>query len=175
MDNFIDKIAQKLTAQEMIRANAAADAAELQKMKAQAAQYEELLREIRAINRQNAESAKLVQDAAGEALTRLQSTEKIDQLTEACLEKIHAIQQDNSSQEAAFAELTDHVHKENVKVYRNVQAVVVEETAKLGEQLAGVRRSVSIKLGVILGVSIVSLLTAAASLTFQILTWMNVI
>lgn len=33
MDTFIDKLAQKLTAQEMIKANAAADAAELQRRK----------------------------------------------------------------------------------------------------------------------------------------------
>ena len=35
MDNFMDKVAQKLGAQEMIRANAAAEAAELENMEKQ--------------------------------------------------------------------------------------------------------------------------------------------
>ena len=37
---------------------------------------------------------------------------------------------------AAKEELTDHVHKENVKVYRNVQAAVVDENKKLAEAAA---------------------------------------
>ena len=37
MDNFMDKIAQKLNSQELIRANAAADAAELENLEKQLA------------------------------------------------------------------------------------------------------------------------------------------
>ena len=40
MDNFMDKIAQKLGAQEAIRANAAADAAQIERLEAQVAEYD---------------------------------------------------------------------------------------------------------------------------------------
>lgn len=38
--------------------------------------------------------------------------------------------------DAVKEELTDHVHKENVKVYRNVQAMVADENKKLAEAVA---------------------------------------
>ena len=41
MDNFMDKVAQKLGAQEMIRANAAAEAAELENMEKQLTVFKE--------------------------------------------------------------------------------------------------------------------------------------
>lgn len=57
MDNFMDKVAQKLGAQEMIRANAAAEAAELENMekqltvfKEQMEKYDDCLQEMRKLN-----------------------------------------------------------------------------------------------------------------------------
>ena len=46
MDTFIDKLAQRLTAQEMIKANTAADAEELHKVQGQVKQYEAYLDEL---------------------------------------------------------------------------------------------------------------------------------
>lgn len=43
MDMFMDKLAQKLTAQEIIKANTAADVEELNKLKNQIAEYNECL------------------------------------------------------------------------------------------------------------------------------------
>ena len=64
MDNFMDKIAQKLTSQDMIRANAAADAAELESLetqmelfKEQMGKYDECLQEMRKLNLKNIGSA----------------------------------------------------------------------------------------------------------------------
>ena len=60
MDNFMDKVAQKLGAQEMIRANAAAEAAELENMekqltvfKEQMEKYDDCLQEMRKLNLKN--------------------------------------------------------------------------------------------------------------------------
>ena len=50
MDTFIDKLAQRLTAQEMIKANAAADAEELHKVQGQVKQYEAYLDEMKNIS-----------------------------------------------------------------------------------------------------------------------------
>ena len=57
MDNFMDKITQKLNSQDMIRANAAADAAELENLenqvtvfKEQIEKYDDCLQEMRQLN-----------------------------------------------------------------------------------------------------------------------------
>ena len=46
MDMFMDKLAQKLTAQEIIKANTAADVEELNKLKNQIAEYNECLAKL---------------------------------------------------------------------------------------------------------------------------------
>ena len=47
MDTFMDKLAQKLNAQEMIKANSAADAAELSRIREQNAEYDALIQKIK--------------------------------------------------------------------------------------------------------------------------------
>ncbi len=44
MDNFMDKLAQKFNAQEMIKANSQAEAAEMKKLQLQVAEYERFCR-----------------------------------------------------------------------------------------------------------------------------------
>lgn len=189
MDTFIDKLAQKLTAQEMIKANSAADAAELQKTRMMVAQYEELLKEIRQVNSRNTEAAGKLEQLVADSLSRLENTEQVSRLTEASIKKIEEIQAGNQNLEQLevklaelkdqmtplFEELTDHVHKENVKVYRNVQAVVVEENAKINETLAAGLKSISGRMTAVLGVSAAALLAAAAGLVFQMLSYFKVI
>ena len=46
MDNFIDKLAQKFNAQELIKANTQAEAKELERLQLQVAEYERILQEI---------------------------------------------------------------------------------------------------------------------------------
>lgn len=189
MDTFIDKLAHKLTAQEMIKANSAADAAELQRTKSQLAKYEELLRELREVGRLNAESAKQVRDLTAEGVAKLEDTQKVNQLIDEAIAKIQDMQKAEMDMEALEAkleemktslqpmldQLSEHVHKENVKVYRNVQAVVVDEVAKVTDTLSKSVKSLSGKLTAVLTISIVALLASAAGLVFQILVYLNII
>ena len=189
MDTFIDKLAHKLTAQEMIKANSAADAAELQRAKTQIAKYEELLRELREVGRLNAESAKQVRELAAEGAARLDETQKVSVLIDETIVKLQEFQNtqmDMESLEAKLVEvkesiqpmldqLSEHVHKENVKVYRNVQAVVVDETAKVAESVEKSIKRVSAKVSAVLTLSIVALLASVAGLVFQILVYLNIL
>lgn len=184
MDNFIDKITQKLNSQDMIRANTAADAAELESMENQVAvlkqqmeKYDDCLKEMRQLNLKNIESAQGVQSLAEQAGERLEkavgevesasvsrikqtsdmsiagiqqtsdaSIAGIQKTVEESLAKIAEIK-DNSDkdnlekvadtvselldkQEEAFKKLEDFLHTDNVKVYRNVQASMIEELEK---------------------------------------------
>ena len=71
----------------------------------------------------------------------------------------------------------ENVHKECVKVYRNVQAVVVEEGAKQTEGLEMVSakvNSVKGKAGAALGISIVTLILVICSVAMQVLQFLNI-
>ena len=171
MDNFMDKVAQKLNSQEIIRANAAADAAALENLekqlvlfKEQMDKYDDCLKEMRKLNLKNIESAQGVQalaDKAGEKLdqtigeveaasvSKIKETSDlsiagINQTLSESLAKIAEIKENSDSLdkmtenmsglqsrlEELFRGLEDYTHSDNVKVYRNVQAAMIEELAK---------------------------------------------
>ena len=171
MDNFMDKISQKLNSQEIIRANAAADAAALENLekqlvlfKEQMDKYDDCLQEMRKLNLKNIESAQGVQalaDKAGEKLdqtigeveaasvSKIKETSDlsiagINQTLSESLAKIAEIKENSdrldkmtenmsglqSRLEELFRGLEDYTHSDNVKVYRNVQAAMIEELAK---------------------------------------------
>lgn len=193
MDNFMDKIAQKLGAQEAIRANAAADAAQIERLEAQVAEYDSCIKEMRRLNLRNAENEQKLKEMAEniggqmkalmeqndrqmgllvengskqieqlveencEQIRQLaeESNRQIKQITEECIVKLQGVEEKTEDEderkeevqkileelraalaenmvkvEEQFRQSDDFVHKENVKVYRNVQAATAEELEK---------------------------------------------
>lgn len=171
MDNFMDKISQKLNSQEIIRANAAADAAALENLekqltlfKDQMEKYDDCLQEMRKLNLKNIESAQGVQELADKANEKLGQTvgeveavsvskiketsdlsiAGINQTLSESLAKIAEIKENSDSLEKItenmsglqtrleelFKSMEDFLHTDNVKVYRNVQAAMIEELEK---------------------------------------------
>lgn len=171
MDNFMDKISQKLNSQEIIRANAAADAAALENLEKQLAlfknqmeKYDDCLQEMRKLNLKNIESAQGVQELADKANEKLGQTvgeveavsvskiketsdlsiAGINQTLSESLAKIAEIKENPDSLEKItenmsglqtrleelFKSMEDFLHTDNVKVYRNVQAAMIEELEK---------------------------------------------
>ncbi len=156
MDNFMDKIAQKLSSQEAIRANSAADAAQMEKLQAQVEEYDACMKEMRKLNLKNIENEQKIKELLGNSIEQLnklfdENSLRLKMLTEECIAKIQAAKGEEGEKadaeaslaeiketaaanmaklEELFKESDDFVHKENVKVYRNVQAVVVEELEK---------------------------------------------
>ena len=63
MDTFMDKLAQKFTAQEMIKANAAAEAAELQRTRDQVKKYNDCLQEMKQVNDNTKEALAQIEKA----------------------------------------------------------------------------------------------------------------
>lgn len=298
MDTFMDKLVQRLNAQEVIKANTAAETAELSHLKEQNALYEEILRQVKEEGEQSAQHVQRLEQGAARAeqtavrleeeLDRMeqdtdklgrsvlrteqntenfelsvakversaeqieqgaekilqsfsmseqsaekiergtaqmeehvgrlevaaartergagdleaavvraersadkleQNTEKTEALIESGMAKFAEMQAAgqnteelnallNALKEAQaerFDQLTEHVHREDVRVYRNVQAVVVDEMAKQNEAAGKNSSSLSGKLGAVLGISIISLLVSAAGLAFQILVYLHII
>lgn len=196
MDMFMDKLAQKLNAQEIIKANTAAETEELNKLRNRLAEYNECLDKLQQLIESGAaklEAAQVdsddiksrtagIQDSVDEVKTLAEEgTEEIKSLTEdmetlvkESLEKIAAMQE---KVESLIASADENVHKECVKVYRNVQAVVVEESGKQTESLEQVSskvNSVKGKTNAVLGISIASLIFALSSVIMQVLSLMNI-
>lgn len=164
MDTFIDKIAQKRNAQEMIRANMTAEAVKMEQMENQMKEYDAIMQEIRQVNLKTAANvselqkaledcisrleAMQAQEALKECISRLEAMQAQDPLKE-CISRLEAMQAQEEpgtldSQELAqirelmeekFKQSDDFLHRENVKVYRNVQAAVAEELSKQTEEL----------------------------------------
>lgn len=205
MDNFIDRLAQKFTAGEVIKANSAAEEKELKRLREQVAEYERCLQEMRKVQMINTQTAQNLHDLM------VESTENFRNLTKESAENFHNltkesteyIQKFTSESEQTFQKITtesinkiadirletevqkaeaektvetavltmeqmeekvvkmqetvaaltenlvqnqkeieewfrkadDFLHKENVKVYRNVQAVVVEEVGNKADAI----------------------------------------
>ena len=132
MDTFIDKLAQKKNAQEMIRANSAAEAAKMDQMQKQMKAYDELMQEIRRVNIKTAENVDNVQDVLAqcmEKLTALETESGQAEDVEKQLAGIKSLLEERLTQSPAF------MHSENVKVYHNVQAAFTEELAKQNGQV----------------------------------------
>ena len=171
MDTFMDKLAQKLTAQEMIKANTAADAEEMERLKAEMKEYRDILTQMK----------QMVEDGSEKLQNAKVDGKEIDRLVQESIEKIEQIQQQQNTEELQKA-LVDRIsvaeentHKECVKVYRNVQAVVVEENGKQTDSIAEVVNSVNGKLNAVLGISIAALVVAVGGVVFQVLTRLHII
>lgn len=178
MDTFMSKLSQKINAQEMIRANTAADTAKMEEMQRQMKEYDKLLQDMRKVNLKAAENMDLMQNVIKEGLQKieeiqgngdtqadnerlLEETKKqmeeflpeIQRQTEDLLPRMQtqmeellpeirkqvdeSLEEMKKQMEEGFTKADDFLHKENVKVYRNVQASVVEELNKQNEVLVG--------------------------------------
>ena len=206
MDNFIDRLAQKFIAGEVIKANSAAEERELKKLREQVAEYEKCLQEMRKIQLTNTQSAQNLHDLM------VESAESLRKLTQESLDKISDIQLDADAQKSDakiavdtaattmaqmeesvlkmqetvsvlsealqknqveikewFQQADDFLHKENVKVYRNVQAVVVEEVGNKAEAVIKAQEeAVGKAIKPILVFIVLTFLTTAAGVAIQI-------
>ncbi len=205
----MDKIAQKLNSQEIIRANAAADAAELENLekqltlfKEQMEKYDDCLQEMRKLNLKNIESAQGVQDLADKAneklgqtvgeveaasVSRIKQTSDlsiagINQTLNESLAKIAEIKENSeqyeritenmsgisNKQEELFRHLEDFLHTDNVKIYRNVQAALVEELEKQTAELKETSEKAAGQNRILLPFMIITMIISIANLAVTI-------
>ena len=211
MDNFMDKLAQKINAQEMIKANSQAEAEEMQRLQLQVSEYEKILQEMRKLNYRNTELSEKLDLMIGDNAGKIQNMKEEEQRLIAALRDLtdeqtrnreaelerraeERLERDRAEEarkqtdisaitdllENKFQKSDDFVHKENVKVYRNVQAVVVEEIKRSVEQaqneqsalkneLSVLRNELSAKMNKVLVISVISMLASAASVVLWIL------
>lgn len=149
MDNFMDKLAQKWNANELIKANSAAEAMELRRLQEQVGEYEEILQEMRKLNLKNAELTENTRELVNHGVVQIKkivtetkrdnNIEETLSIVEEKLQQLETFLSNGNEQGGMVDDITtkmeDFVHKENVKVYRNVQAVVVDNLKLQTEEL----------------------------------------
>ncbi len=170
MDTFIDKLAQKRNAQEMIKANMTAEAEKMEQLKSQMKAYDELMQEIRKVNLKTAENVSEVRTVLKECMEKLDAMQAGD-TQEAGAEETLAQIKDLLEQK--FRQSDDFIHKENVRVYRNVQAAVVEELNKQTEEWKNSQPKGGNNKA-ILPISILILIGVIADVALQVLSLLNV-
>ena len=133
MDTFMDKLAQKLNAQEMIKANSAADAEEMDQLKNQLREYDECLAQMQQVNKElkaiNQEMERLMAETIVPEVTKLseegvaalqkmqqENTEKLETLTQQYAAKLEELQQSTE----ALDELQKHVDEKLSNTEENV-------------------------------------------------------
>lgn len=201
MDTFMDKLAQKLNAQEMIRANAAAEAAEIHELRSRVAEYSECLDRLQSLEKELVKSQEKLAALPEECISP-----KMDELVQECLQKLDAFARDGSVLEelqasvkslessvfgikldpaelqsalnAKFENTEETIHKECVKVYRNVQAVIAEENTKQSETMAETAKSIlkgTSKMTAVLILSIAALVASFGGIVVQLLVYFQII
>ena len=199
MDTFMDKLAQKLNAQEMIKANSAADAEEMDQLKNQLREYDECLAQMQQVNKElkaiNQEMERLMAETIVPEVTKLseegvaalqkmqqENTEKLETLTQQYAAKLEELQQSTEALDELqkhvdekLSNTEENVHKECVKVYRNVQAAVVEENEKQTEAVTDrVKESLGGKMNGVLGVSIAAVVLTVADIVLHVLSILHI-
>ena len=139
------------------------------------------------INRLVEESRKELQEISEESRKGLQeiseeSRKSLQEISEESQRKLEELQQSQLNVDEikngiaeTLQETNENVHKECVKVYRNVQAIVVEES---GKQTENVNESVKLlkgKLKVVFGISVGALVCSVLGFVAQILDLLHVL
>ena len=205
MDNFMDKLAQKVNAQEMIKANSQAEAAEMKRLQMQVAEYENILQEMRKLNYKNAELSDKMEAMIGDNAGKIEGMKEDEHRLVTALRDLTDEQTRNREAELGkkesetlerelaetekyknqirdiaellekkFANSDDFVHKENVKVYRNVQAVVVDETKRQAEEAQTQYQKLDKKVNRVMIFSILSMAASIISILLMIINMLNI-
>lgn len=122
MDHFLDKSNQRLDAQETIKANFMAEVAEKEELKKQLAENGAVLQSVRNLYLKQEENMDLLADIA----------EKLDALAAQNPSGYEELLKECKQMQSKNEEFT---HKECVKVYRNVQAVLQDQNERLLQRI----------------------------------------
>ncbi len=170
MENFMNKIVEKISAQDIIRANSQAETAEAQRIKQEAEQYKVQLEEMR----QNARDYKAQLD-------------EIQQLSREYKDLLSNFTVDTGKTEDALRQTTDtltkkiedndaKIHDIGVQTYRNVQAVVEKAQEKNAEEFKSINarlETIQVALesgnGATMPVMIITMLLVLADLILNVL------
>lgn len=161
----MNKLAEKFSSQDIIRANSQAEAAENARIKQEAEQYKAQLEEMK---RTSEEYRTILEEMRSDAVDYKAQLQEMKEETRQYKEKL----EENQAK----------IHDVGVQVYRNVQAVIEksqdrnkEEIKDIQNRLETLQVSVETKNSALLPLSIITMLLVIADLVFNILRFLGII
>ena len=116
MDNFMDKLAKRFNAGEMIRANAQAEARDMKRLQERTAEYENMMREMRRLNLKNVEVTEQVQQLIQCGIEQFEgygtSENAIGKKMEELQGDLAATKEELLDNESAMEHLLEDLHRE---------------------------------------------------------------
>ncbi len=161
----MNRLAEKISAQDIIRANSQAEAAEAQRIKQEAEQYKAQMEEIR----QASEEYKSI-------------LEEMRKDTSSYKAQLQDVKSDSEEYLKRLKESEDKIHDVGVQVYRNVQAIVErgqdrnkEDFAELEKKIETLQYAVENKNSAVLPITIITMILVLADLVFNLLKFFGII
>ena len=138
MDSFFEKITGKFSSGDVIKANSEAEAKELEKAREKTADLEKAVSDMRRLSLKAVETHEATTQLVASAIEKIEEIRSAGGYTDSGeLSQISAELKDlKETVEASFKNSSEEAHMENVRVYRNVQASVIEELKQQSEAIA---------------------------------------
>jgi septal ring factor EnvC (AmiA/AmiB activator) len=187
MDGFSVRFNNRRHGYDSIKANAEAEAAEARRLKQQIeqsqktlAQYESCIADMWKLNQRNAESATALHTLIDDAQRVLANLEAKSRESETAAEQASESEelkaladQIAESEKRIICGFEEIVHRENIKVYRNVQATMMEENGKLSATLGNRKPQTGGINAAILFLVVISLLVSLGNLGITLMQWLG--
>lgn len=166
MDTFMDKLTGKFGASEVIKANSEAEAKELEAQKERVSELEKAVSDMRRLSYKAVETNEATTQLVAGAIEKIEEFRAAGgSIDDASLAKISEELSDLKKViEDSFRASQEEAHKENVRVYRNVQAAVIEELKQQSEAIAMQHLHIEKKMRGIKPCTIIALICSIISL-----------
>ena len=138
MDSFFEKITGRFGSNDVIKANAEAEAKELEKAREKVTDLEKAVSDMRRLSLKAVETNEATTQLVAAAIEKIEEVRATGgSMSSDDLSKITAeLEALKSTVETSFKASGEEAHLENVRVYRNVQASVIEELKQQSEAIA---------------------------------------
>ena len=138
MDSFFEKITGRFGSNDVIKANAEAEAKELEKAREKVTDLEKAVSDMRRLSLKAVETNEATTQLVAAAIEKIEEVRATGgSMSSDDLSKITAeLEALKNTVETSFKASGEEAHLENLRVYRNVQASVIEELKQQSEAIA---------------------------------------
>ena len=142
MDNFMDKLAKRFNAGEMIRANAQAEARDMKRLQERTAEYENMMREMRRLNLKNVEVTEQVQQLIQCGIEQFEgygtSENAVGRKMEELQGDLTSMKEELLDNESAMEHLLEDLHRELSEMNQGIGNIRTD-LAEMNQEIGSVR------------------------------------
>ena len=146
MDNFMDKLAKRFNAGEMIRANAQAEARDMKRLQERTAEYENMMREMRRLNLKNVEVTEQVQQLIQCGIEQFEGYGTSENAVGRKMEKLQgdltAMKEELLDNESAMEHLLEDLHRELSDMNQGIGNIRTD-LSEMNQEIGSVRTDLS--------------------------------